>query len=247
MIRIGLPLPYRGGPRLRRLRLGTHTLRDVCHPAQRYPHPPPGGRRIVSMARSRRSPWQRWRGGSRVAGRAMTTNCGGTAVAFCAVYVPLRARPRSRHRVFFDRYTIEHGLAAGDPAAALVWRYPPGRQRGPWPSPAMSGNCPSCGQPPRSISPDRARWEAYGFLRAHGVTLEQMDCGYRSNAFLAARPAALNLGSAGSRSWRPIHPGVQRGAGIRDNSNVRVRALVRIAARSGARAAAAMRGRSWVT
>jgi hypothetical protein len=44
---------------------------------------------------------------------------------------------------------------------------------------------------------NRARWDAYAFLRANGVTLEQMDGGYEINALLALRAGRKDLGKRG--------------------------------------------------
>jgi hypothetical protein len=44
---------------------------------------------------------------------------------------------------------------------------------------------------------NRARWDAYAYLRAHGVTLEQMDGGYEINALLALRAGRKDLGKRG--------------------------------------------------
>ena len=44
---------------------------------------------------------------------------------------------------------------------------------------------------------NRARWDAYAFLRANGVTLEEMDGGYEINALLALRAGRKDLGKRG--------------------------------------------------
>jgi hypothetical protein len=44
---------------------------------------------------------------------------------------------------------------------------------------------------------NRARWDAYAYLRGHGVTVEQMDGGYEINALLALRQGRKDLGKAG--------------------------------------------------
>ncbi|HXI13130.1 MAG TPA: hypothetical protein VNM92_10875 [Thermoanaerobaculia bacterium] len=44
---------------------------------------------------------------------------------------------------------------------------------------------------------NRARWDAYRFLRKGGVTLEQMDGGYEINAFLALKTGRKDLGKRG--------------------------------------------------
>lgn len=44
---------------------------------------------------------------------------------------------------------------------------------------------------------NRSRWNAYAYLRANGVTLEQMDGGYEINALLALRASRKDLGKRG--------------------------------------------------
>lgn len=186
----GVPMPYlNSGNVFTDFGLGPPTLRDVF--TLRIPHP-------FALL------WE-----AKVALMFVTTIA--AVLAFAAMIAALRdARPLVRYaavycgigtliaagmKINFDRYSIDTAwpfvlltvllaqptraarvVAASLLAVAVVF--------------AISGTA-------EYLDWNRARWSAYSDLRAHGVTLEQMDGGYEINSLLALRHGTKDLGKPG--------------------------------------------------
>ncbi|HEY0160925.1 MAG TPA: glycosyltransferase family 39 protein [Thermoanaerobaculia bacterium] len=194
-VRVGMPIPYlNGGNVFTDFGLGTPTLRDVF--TLRMPHPfaLPFAFKAALM---------------------LVTTLGGIAAAsiafaslrlehplarFCAAYLACGTAVAAAMRINFDRYSVDTGwpfvillmvLAAGlelttrarIAAAALL-------------SVAIVFSIAGTAE---YLAWNRARWQAFRTLRAHGVPLTQMDGGYEINAFFLALPAGRkDLGKPGT-------------------------------------------------
>lgn len=119
-------------------------------------------------------------------------------VRYCAVYLLCATLIAGGMSIYFDRYSIDTAwpfilllmllanqvqltraariAAAIALAISIIF--------------AMSGTA-------EYLAWNRVRWDAYAFLRANGVTLEQMDGGYEINALLALRAGRKDLGKPG--------------------------------------------------
>jgi hypothetical protein len=99
-------------------------------------------------------------------------------------------------RVYFDRYSIDTmwPLAIAIPIAVKDVRWP----RLAVAAPLLVGTMIfSIAGTAEYLSWNRARWQAFHWLEARGVTLEQMDGGYEINALLALRTGQKFLGKEG--------------------------------------------------
>lgn len=191
--RVGMPIPYlNSGNVFTDFGLGPPTLRDVF--TLRIPHP-------FAL------PWL-------VKVLLMIVTTIGAAVAlsltirslreddllirYCAMYLLCATLVAAGMSIYFDRYSIDTTwpfvlmlvllaqraritrlatvAASTMLAVAIVF--------------AISGTA-------EYLAWNRARWEAYSYLRAHGVTLNQMDGGYEINALLALRAGRKDLGKRG--------------------------------------------------
>jgi hypothetical protein len=191
--RVGMPIPYmNSGNVFTDFGLGPPTLRDVF--TLRMPHP-------FAL------PWL-----VKVLLMVVTTIGGAVALAltirslreddllirYCAVYLLCATLVAAGMSIYFDRYSIDTTwpfvlmlvllaqraritraatvTASAMLAVAIVF--------------ALSGTA-------EYLAWNRARWDAYSYLRAHGVTLNQMDGGYEINALLALRAGRKDLGKRG--------------------------------------------------
>jgi hypothetical protein len=192
-MRVGMPIPYmNSGNVFTDFGLGPPTLRDVF--TLRMPHP-------FAL------PWI-----VKVALMIVTTIGAAFALSltvvslrkddllirYCAVYLLCATLIAAGMSIYFDRYSIDTAwpfvvllvllanraqitrpariAAAAALAMAIVF--------------AISGTA-------EYLAWNRARWDAYAYLRINGVTLEQMDGGYEINALLALRAGRKDLGKRG--------------------------------------------------
>ncbi|HEV7763404.1 MAG TPA: glycosyltransferase family 39 protein [Thermoanaerobaculia bacterium] len=192
-MRVGMPIPYmNSGNVFTDFGLGPPTLRDVF--TLRMPHP-------FAL------PWS-----IKVALMIVTTIGAALAasltiaslrendllVRYCAIYLLCGTLIAAGMSIYFDRYSI-------DTAWPLVLLLVLLANRAQITRPAstvaaivlsimivfaISGTA-------EYLAWNRARWDAYAFLRANGVTLEEMDGGYEINALLALRAGRKDLGNRG--------------------------------------------------
>jgi hypothetical protein len=119
-------------------------------------------------------------------------------VRYCAVYVLCGTLIAAAMKIHFDRYSIDTAWPFVILLIVLASRLE-------LPRPAriaaaiaisiavtfaISGTA-------EYLAWNRARWNAYAYLRGHGVTLEQMDGGYEINALLALRAGRKDLAKPG--------------------------------------------------
>jgi len=191
--RIGMPIPYmNSGNVFTDFGLGTPTLRDVF--TLRMPHPfalPWSVKATLMLVTTL--------GAVIAAALTVRTLSSQTPlVRYCAVYLLGGTAIAAFMSIYFDRYSVDTAwpfailltllastatltrasriAAAATLAAAIVFSI--------------------CGTA-EYLAWNRARWAAYADLRAHGVTLEQMDGGYEVNAILALRAGRKDLGKPG--------------------------------------------------
>jgi hypothetical protein len=192
-MRVGMPIPYlNSGNVFTDFGLGPPTLRDVFTLRM----PPPFG-----------LPWI-------VKVLLMIVTTAGAAIAlsltvkvvrdedvlirYCAIYLLCATLVSAGMSIYFDRYSIDTtwpfvlllvllaqraqitrpATVAASLALALAIVF------------AIAGTA-------EYLAWNRARWNAYAYLRANGVTLEQMDGGYEINALLALREGRKDLGKRG--------------------------------------------------
>ena len=98
-------------------------------------------------------------------------------------------------RVYFDRYSIDTmwPLAIAIPIAVKDVRLP----RAALAVPLIVMMILSVAGTAEYLAWNRARWDAFRWLEARGVTLDQMDGGYEINAILAIRTGQKFLGKPG--------------------------------------------------
>lgn len=190
MVSIGLPLPYRGGHVFVNFGLGPHTLRDVATLRMPPPHPLAMLWRVALTAISFAAAVLL----VSVIVRALRHSS--VLVRFSAVYLLLGTMLTVLIRVFFDRYTLDTAwpLALLLPLLAAEARP---RARAVAIAALVLLAIFGIGATAEYHAWNRARWEAYAFLRASGVTLAQMDGGYEINAIQAVRAGRANLGKRG--------------------------------------------------
>lgn len=192
-VRVGMPLPYmNSGNVFTDFGLGPPTLRDVFTLRMRHPFALAWNTRLILMVVSvvaaiaavgitaaavrRREPLLRY--------AAIFCACGTAIVAFM--------------RIHFDRYSIDTlwplVLLLVLLAASQEW---PMRARAIAGATAIVMISFSLAATSEYLAWNRARWQAYSWLRAGGVTLQQMDGGYEINSMLALRAGRKDLGKPG--------------------------------------------------
>lgn len=192
-VRVGMPIPYlNSGNVFTDFGLGPPTLRDVF--TLRMPHPfalPFAVKTALMIVTTI---------GAAVA-LALTIRTvreDEPLIRFCAIYLLCATLIAAGMSIYFDRYSIDTAwpfvfllvllaqrvqvtraatiAAAATLAIAIVF--------------SIAGTS-------EYLAWNRARWDAYAFLRANGVRLEQMDGGYEINALLALRAGRKDLGKRG--------------------------------------------------
>jgi hypothetical protein len=116
------------------------------------------------------------------------------AVAYCAIGTAIVAAMR----IHFDRYSIDTLWPLGIVLALVVSTQRPSRAgRGAAAVAIAVLSFFAIAGTAEYLDWNRARWSAYSWLRANGVTLEQMDGGYEINSMLALRAGRKDLGKPG--------------------------------------------------
>jgi len=190
---VRMPIPYmNSGNVFTDFGLGPPTLRDVF--TLRMPHPfalPWGvkaGLMLLSTAGA-------------IAAAALTVRALRVDVPlarYCAVYLAGGTAIAAFMSIYFDRYSIDTAwpfailltLLASTATLTRAARIAAAAAL------AVAIIFSVCGTA-EYLAWNRARWAAYTNLRAHGVTLEQMDGGYEINALLALRAGRKDLGKPG--------------------------------------------------
>jgi hypothetical protein len=192
-MRVGMPIPYmNSGNVFTDFGLGPPTLRDVFTLHMPHPFALPWSLKVALMVVT-------------TIGAAVTLSLtvislreDDLLIHYCAVYLLCATLIAGGMSIYFDRYSIDTAwpfvvllillanrvqitrtakiVAATVLAISIVF--------------AISGTA-------EYLAWNRARWDAYAFLRANGVTLEQMDGGYEINALLALRAGRKDLGKRG--------------------------------------------------
>ncbi|HEX2061146.1 MAG TPA: hypothetical protein VHK90_10430 [Thermoanaerobaculia bacterium] len=187
MTSIGAPIPYmNSGNVFTDFGLGPPTLRDVF--TLRMPHPfaLPFAVKVVLMIVTSI--------GALIAAASMpaTLREENVLVRFAAVYLVCGSIVAAFMRINFDRYSIDTGWAVVLLLAGGTIRRP----RAAVATLVVLAIFAICGTS-EYLAWNRARWDAYAYLRANGVTLEEMDGGYEINSMLALRAGRKDLGKAG--------------------------------------------------
>ncbi len=192
-MRVGMPIPYmNSGNVFTDFGLGPPTLRDVFTLHMPHPFALPWIVKVALMIVTTI--------GAAIALSltVVSLRTDDLLVRYCALYLLCATLIAGGMSIYFDRYSIDTAwpfvvllmllanraqitrpakiVAAAVLAVSIVF--------------AVSGTA-------EYLAWNRARWDAYAFLRANGVTLEQMDGGYEINALLALRAGRKDLGKRG--------------------------------------------------
>lgn len=202
-VRVHMPIPYlNSGNVFTDFGLGPPTLRDVFTLHMAHPFALPWSVKVALMivttigaALALSLTITSLREETGVAGGQPSAP---TLIRYCAVYLLCATLVAAGMSIYFDRYSIDTAwpfvlllvllanraqitrpaaiVAASVLAVMIVF--------------ATSGTA-------EYLAWNRARWDAYAYLRVNGVTLEQMDGGYEINALLALRAGRKDLGKRG--------------------------------------------------
>ncbi|HEX8255619.1 MAG TPA: glycosyltransferase family 39 protein [Thermoanaerobaculia bacterium] len=193
-VQIGMPVPYvNGGNVFTDFGLGPPTLRDVW--IFRMPHPfaLPFASKVALM----------------VVTSIAAVVAASIAIAalriehplgrYCAAYLACGTAITAFMSINFDRYSIDTAWPFAILMIVLASSLQPTRlARGIAAALLAVAILFSVAGTAEYLAWNRARWEAFASLRAHGVSLTRMDGGYEINAFLVALPAGRkNLGKRG--------------------------------------------------
>lgn len=191
--RVGMPIPYlNSGNVFTDFGLGPPTLRDVF--TLRMPHPfaLPWLAKVLLMVATTI--------GAAVA-LALTIRSlreEELLVRYCAAYLLCATLVSAGMSIYFDRYSIDTTWPFVLLLVLLAQRAQITRAATIAASAMLAiAIVFAIGGTAEYLAWNRARWEAYTYLRAHGVTLEQMDGGYEINAMLALRAGRKDLGKRG--------------------------------------------------
>jgi hypothetical protein len=192
-VRVHMPIPYlNSGNVFTDFGLGTPTLRDVFSLHIAHPFALPWSVKVALMIVT-------------TIGAAIALSLtiaslreDDALIRYCAVYLLCATLVAAGMSIYFDRYSIDTAWpfvfllvllanraritrAATIAAAAVL----------------IVMIVFSTAGTAEYLAWNRARWDAYAWLRANGVTLEQMDGGYEINAMLALRAGRKDLGKRG--------------------------------------------------
>lgn len=192
-VRVGMPIPYmNSGNVFTDFGLGPPTLRDVF--TLRMPHPfaLPWLVKVVLMIATTI--------GAAIA-LALTIRSlreDDLFVRYCAVYLLCATLVSAGMSIYFDRYSIDTTWPFVPLLVLLAQRAQITRAATIAASAMLAiAVVFAIGGTSEYLAWNRARWEAYAYLRANGVTLTQMDGGYEINALLALRAGRKDLGKRG--------------------------------------------------
>lgn len=192
-VQVGMPIPYmNSGNVFTDFGLGPPTLRDVF--TLRMPHPfalPFAIKAALMIATTAAAVWA----AGLVAGAAKIEHA---LLRYCVAYLACGTAIAAAMRIHFDRYSIDTAWPLAILLVLLAARSTLTRAAKIAAASALALFIVfATAATAEYLAWNRARWEAYAFLRAHGVTLEQMDAGYEINALLALRHGRKDLGKRG--------------------------------------------------
>ena len=197
MIQNGNPFPYRnGGNVFTNLGLGPHTLRDTFHLGYLYPafHLEAPSRAILTLGAAILGAFLLVTVAAAVRKRPDGTGAIGALLA--TYYILSGSLILCFIRIYFDRYSLD-ALWPVVLFGALTVNWEKRRSRIAATTLILFLGAFSISATQEYLAWNRARWEAYRYLRSGGVGLEQMDGGYEINALLALRTGRKNLGKKG--------------------------------------------------
>jgi hypothetical protein len=192
-VRVGMPIPYlNSGNVFTDFGLGPPTLRDVFTLHMRPPFALPWIVKVLLMIVTTL--------GAAIALPLTIASLreDDALIRYCAIYLLCATLVAAGMSIYFDRYSVDTAwpfvlllvllanrvrmtrvaVIAAAAVLSLMIVF------------ATSGTA-------EYLAWNRARWDAYAYLRANGVTLEQMDGGYEINALLALRAGRKDLGKRG--------------------------------------------------
>jgi 4-amino-4-deoxy-L-arabinose transferase-like glycosyltransferase len=182
---IGSPMPYmNSGNVFTDFGLGPPTLRDVFTLRMQHPFALPFTVKVALMVLTTI--------GALFAVSSLPVREEDALVRFAVVYLICGTAILMFMKIHFDRYSIDTAW----PMVLLVLAGPLRRPRAAVATLVVLAGFAICGTQ-EYLSWNRARWDAYAYLRANGVALEQMDGGYEINSLLALRAGRKDLGKAG--------------------------------------------------
>ena len=190
---VRMPIPYmNSGNVFTDFGLGPPTLRDVF--TMRMPHPfaLPFELKTALMILTTMAAL------AAVALLPAAWRDGRAIVRFCVAYLLLGTLINAGMRINFDRYSVDTAWVLGPLLvllAATAVRTPLARTFAT--SVLILLAVFAIAGTAEYLSWNRARWEAWKWLRVQGVTLEQMDGGYEINSLLALRAGRKDLGKPG--------------------------------------------------
>lgn len=190
---VGMPIPYmNSGNVFTDFGLGPPTLRDVFTLRMRHPFALPFGVKLFLMALTTT--------GAVVAAAI----AGGAArrheplLRYAIVYCAIGTAITAGMKIHFDRYSVDTLWPLGIALVLLAASQELTRTARSAAATmlivlalfAISGTA-------EYLDWNRARWNAYSWMRTNGVTLDEMDGGYEINALLALRAGRKDLGKPG--------------------------------------------------
>jgi 4-amino-4-deoxy-L-arabinose transferase-like glycosyltransferase len=185
MTSIGAPMPYmNSGNVFTDFGLGPPTLRDVFTLRMQHPFALPFSVKVGLMIVTTI--------GALIAAASLPLREEHVLVRFAVVYLICGAAIAAFMKINFDRYSIDTAW----PFILLILAAPLRRPRVAIATLVVLAIFAICGTA-EYLSWNRARWDAYAYLRANGVALEQMDGGYEINSMLALRAGRKDLGKPG--------------------------------------------------
>jgi 4-amino-4-deoxy-L-arabinose transferase-like glycosyltransferase len=191
--RVGMPIPYlNSGNVFTDFGLGPPTLRDVFTLHLPHPFALPFGVKVALMLVTTL-------GAVAAASVAVASaRIDDLLVRFCALYALCGTLIAAGMKIHFDRYTVDTAWPFVLLLMLLAVRVPIPRVGRIAAATILALTIAfSISGTAEYLAWNRARWDAYAWLRAHGVALEQMDGGYEINALLALRAGRKDLGKPG--------------------------------------------------
>jgi hypothetical protein len=191
--RVGMPIPYlNSGNVFTDFGLGPPTLRDVFTLHMPHPFALPWSVKVLLMIVTTI--------GAAVA-LSLTIRSARedeVLIRYCAVYLLCATLVAAGMSIYFDRYSIDTAWPFVLLLVLLAQRAQITRAAAIVASAMLAiAIVFAIGGTGEYLAWNRARWTAYAYLRANGVTLEQMDGGYEINALLALREGRKDLGKRG--------------------------------------------------
>lgn len=192
-VRVGMPIPYmNGGNVFTDFGLGPPTLRDVFTLHMRHPFALPFAVKVALMIAT--TVGAIWAAG--LAASAIRVD--DALLQYCLAYLVCGTLIVAVMSINFDRYSIDTAWPFGILLVLLASHSKLTRTGKLAALAALAVFVVfSIAGTAEYLAWNRARWDAYAYLRAHGVTLEQMDGGYEINALLALRHGRKDLGKPG--------------------------------------------------